>query len=137
MGYDEPRFIAQNVSKEFTAVGTATGTFTASDQVLTSTPTIYTNLVTAAILTGAAAVVQVAGVSKVPVLYILQGTNIGCSFGTSHTLGAVGLASSLTNTVTFSAGEAVIIKVLHTGTASATQVPPVYSVTLRFREQFT
>ena len=135
MGYDEARFIAQNIEKHALTI-VATGTFTASDHVLTSTPVTYHALVNAAILTGASAVVATAGVSKVPVLYILQGTTIGGSLSISHTLGAVGLMSSLTNTVTFSAGEVPVIKVVHTGTASATQIVPVLNISLKFREQF-
>ncbi len=136
MSYDEPRFIAQNIRLD-QQVAVATSTYTASAQVLTATPTIRQALTRACILTGARAVVSTAGVSASPTVSVAFGGTIGVTFATSHTLGAVSAAVTTNATVTGSAGEVPVITIVHTGTASATQITPVLELTLEFKEQFS
>lgn len=136
MSYDEPRFLSPRDMGPFQVL-VATGTFTASDHVLTSTPAVRGAFIRSSIVTGARAVVLTAGVSKVPAFTVAVGGTTALSFTPSHTAGAVAGTVTLTNTTTSTAGEIPAITCVHTGTASATQITPVLELFLEYREQFS
>lgn len=133
MGYDEPRFIGRNDAE--LSIAAQSGTFTASDHVVTSTAAQRLAMARACKLLGAAGVVSVAGTSKVPKFHILQSTNTAVTMAPSHTLGAA-VVATVVGTRSFTAGEVLLCEVLHTGTASATQVAPVFDIILDMQDQF-
>ena len=132
MPYDEPRFIGrQNAA---ISVPANSGTFTASDVVATATGHRVA-MARACKLLGGALVVTTAGTSKVPKFHILQSTNTALTMAPSHTLGA-SVAATVVATRSFTAGEVAFVQILHTGTASATQVSPVAEICLDLQDQF-
>lgn len=133
MGYDEPRFIGrQSVD---ISVAANTGTFTASDHVVTATAAQRLALAKACKVLGGAAVVTTAGVSKVPKFVIMQSTNTGVVINPSHTLGA-SATGTLSNTVSYTAGEVLTVNIIHTGTASANEAAPAAEIQLDIQDQF-
>lgn len=132
MPYDEPRFTGrQNAA---ISVPASSGTFTASDHVATATGHRVA-MARACKLLGGAVVVTTAGTSAVPKFRVLQSTNTAITFAPSHTLGASN-AGTLVATRSFTAGEVAFVEILHTGTASATQVAPVVEMVLDLQDQF-
>lgn len=135
MSYDEPRFLARQVQGGIQVL-VATSTFTASDHVLTATPGVRQAVIRSCVVTGARAVVLTAGVSKVPSVTVSNSVGAAAVFAISHTAAAVSAAPTIT-TRTFTAGELPAVTIIHTGTASATQITPVLELALEFSEQFS
>ncbi len=133
MGYDEPRYLARGY-KEI-SVAASTGTFTASDHVVTLSNAQRIPLARACKLLGGFVVVTTAGVSKVPKFHILQSTNTGIALAPSHTLGASANAT-ITATRSYTAGEVAGVELVHTGTASANQASPAVEIMLDFQDEF-
>lgn len=136
MSYDEPRYLASRDHGPIQVL-VATNTHTASGHVMTATPAVRAALPRAAIITGASACVLTAGVSASPTVSVALGGTIALTMSISHTAGAVISQSTLTNTVTGTAGEIPVVTIVCTGTASATQITPVLELVLLYREQFS
>jgi len=133
MPYDEARFIGRQ--NQALSVAVSTGTFTASDHVITATTAQRVPIARACKLLGGSAVVTTAGVSASPQFVIMQSTNTGVVIGPSHSLGAAAVGT-LSGTRSFTAGEVGTVNIIHTGTASATQITPVAELILDLQDQF-
>ena len=134
MAYDDARFISRQGQSQ--AIAAYNGTFTASDHVATEAGIYRIPLARACKLLGGTFVVTTAGASKVPKVCVMQSTTTGCVINPSHTSGAVA-SGTLSNTVTFTAGEVALINLLHTGTASAAQAFPAGTVHLDLQDQYS
>lgn len=134
MAYDDPRFVGRQGQSQ--AIAAYNGTFTASDHVSTEAAPFRIPLARACKLLGGTFVVTTAGTSKVPKLCVMQSTTTGCVIAPSHTAGAVA-SGTLSNTVTYTAGENALLNLIHTGTASAAQAFPAGAVHLDLQDQFS
>ena len=112
----------------------STGTFTASDHVITAANVGRIEFNRACVLTGGRSFTRVGSTSKVNKVVLMRGTNTV----SSSTIAAVnsGADFGAPTSNTFTAGEQLGVNIIHTGTASANQASGTLDLNVEYQEQF-